>query len=128
MTRPVTTEKRLASAPRRASILRGDPIGYRPRMSIDQTPRNALERVPDMPEAVVEKEAQTRFDPAHVTGFGACSLAFEVMNRVRQAINLGFERLASFGATRPRQPHRGHRHPAGSATDHRTRGRHSRAG
>ena len=79
----MTTEKRLASAPCRASSLRGDPIGYRPRMSIDQTPRNALQRVPDMPEAVVEKEAQTRFDPAHVTGFGACSLALGVVDRVR---------------------------------------------
>jgi len=52
-------------------------------MTVDQTPRNALQRVPDMPEAVVEKEAQTRFDPAHVTGFGACSLALGVVDRVR---------------------------------------------
>jgi len=44
-----------------------------------QTPADAVERIPAMVRAIVERQDRTRFDRAHFKGFGATSLDFEAV-------------------------------------------------
>jgi small-conductance mechanosensitive channel len=65
-----------------------------------QTPRDKLERIPQMLRAVVESQQRTRFDRAHFKSYGDFSLIFEIVYYVdtpdynmymdiHQAVNLG---------------------------------------
>lgn len=64
-----------------------------------QTPAEKLERIPQIVREIIEREPHTRFDRAHLQGFGESSLDFEVVYHVldrdynlymdiQQAINL----------------------------------------
>ncbi|EIC22949.1 mechanosensitive ion channel domain-containing protein [Thiorhodovibrio frisius] len=68
-----------------------------------QTPRELLERIPDMIRQSIEEQPQTRFDRAHFFAFGDFSLNFEIVYYVltpdyaiymdiQQGINLGIHR------------------------------------
>ena len=73
------------------------------------TPATVMQQIPAMVEAVVQEQAQVRFDRAHFKAFGASSLDFEVVYfvlsadynvymDVQQAINLGLmHRFAQAG-------------------------------
>jgi small-conductance mechanosensitive channel len=65
-----------------------------------QTPRDKLERIPQLLRAVVENQQRTRFDRAHFKSYGDFSLIFEIVYYVdtadynvymdiHQAVNLG---------------------------------------
>ena len=68
-----------------------------------QTPPDAIERIPGMVRAIIERQDRTRFDRAHFKNFGVSSLDFEAVYWVltpdygvfmdrQQAVNLGLLR------------------------------------